>query len=75
MPVLLGYANLKVCLYSSLNILSIFSSEIKRVSNFFLNCSNRHMLQEVKLCRQLGCDGVVIGLLNTDGSIDVKERY
>ncbi len=30
------------------------------------------MLQDVKLCKQLGCDGVVIGLLNTDGSIDVK---
>lgn len=30
------------------------------------------MLKEVKLCRQLGCDGVVIGLLNSDGSIDKK---
>ncbi|MEI2739703.1 MAG: copper homeostasis protein CutC [Chitinophagaceae bacterium] len=29
------------------------------------------MLQDVKLCKQLGCDGVVIGLLNMDGSIDV----
>lgn len=29
------------------------------------------MLKDVKLCRQLGCDGVVIGLLNLDGSIDV----
>jgi copper homeostasis protein len=29
------------------------------------------MLQDVKLCKELGCDGVVIGLLNTDGSIDV----
>jgi copper homeostasis protein len=29
------------------------------------------MLKEVILCRQLGCDGVVIGLLNMDGSIDV----
>ncbi len=28
------------------------------------------MLQDVKMCRQLGCDGVVIGLLNKDGSID-----
>lgn len=28
------------------------------------------MLQDVKLCRQLGCDGVVIGLLQADGSID-----
>jgi copper homeostasis protein len=31
------------------------------------------MLQDVKTCRQVGCDGVVIGLLHTDGSID-KER-
>jgi copper homeostasis protein len=30
------------------------------------------MLQDVKLCKQLGCDGVVIGLLNKDGTIDVK---
>lgn len=28
------------------------------------------MLQDVKMCRQLGCDGIVIGLLNSDGSID-----
>lgn len=30
------------------------------------------MLQDVKLCKQTGCDGVVIGLLNADGSIDLK---
>lgn len=30
------------------------------------------MLQDVKLCKELGYDGVVIGLLNKDGSIDVK---
>jgi copper homeostasis protein len=29
------------------------------------------MVSEIRLCRQLGCDGVVIGLLNMDGSIDV----
>lgn len=29
------------------------------------------MHQDVLLCKQLGCDGVVIGLLNMDGSIDV----
>jgi len=29
------------------------------------------MVQEIKLCKQLGCDGVVIGLLNMDGSIDM----
>jgi len=30
------------------------------------------MLHDVKLCKQLGCDGVVIGMLNTDGTIDQK---
>ena len=30
------------------------------------------MLHDVKLCKQLGCDGVVIGLLNEDGTIDVR---
>lgn len=29
------------------------------------------MMQDVKLCKQLGCDGMVIGLLNMDGSINV----
>ena len=28
------------------------------------------MLHDVKLCKQLGCDGIVIGLLNNDGAID-----
>src|SRR5215471_4840110 len=29
------------------------------------------MLHDVKLCKQFGCDGIVIGLLNSDGAIDV----
>jgi copper homeostasis protein len=29
------------------------------------------MKNDVKLCKQLGCDGIVIGLLNMDGTIDV----
>ena len=29
------------------------------------------MLHDVKLCKQSGCDGVVIGLLNMDGTIDI----
>jgi copper homeostasis protein len=28
------------------------------------------MLQDVKLCKGLGCDGIVIGMLNMDGTID-----
>jgi len=30
------------------------------------------MMADVQLCKQLGCDGVVIGLLKNDGSIDIK---
>ncbi len=30
------------------------------------------MLHDVKLCKQSGCDGIVIGLLNKDGTIDMK---
>lgn len=30
------------------------------------------MMNDVKLCKQFDCDGIVIGLLNKDGSIDVK---
>jgi copper homeostasis protein len=36
------------------------------------NEENEIMLHDVKLCKQLGCDGIVIGLLNSDGTIDVK---
>ena len=31
----------------------------------------RIMLHDVKLCKELGCEGVVIGLLEKDGSIDL----
>lgn len=29
------------------------------------------MMNDIRLCKELGCDGVVIGLLNMDGSIDI----
>jgi copper homeostasis protein len=30
------------------------------------------MMNEVTLCKDLGCDGIVIGLLNKNGEIDIK---
>ena len=30
------------------------------------------MLNDAKLCKELSCDGIVIGLLNADGTIDIK---
>ena len=30
------------------------------------------MFEDVKLCKELGCDGVVIGLLTKQGSVDLK---
>jgi len=40
----------------------------------FLYTSDEYeiILHDVKLCKQLGCDGIVIGLLNADGTIDIK---
>ena len=40
----------------------------------FLYTENEYecMLHDLKLCKQLGCDGVVIGLLNADGTVDIK---
>lgn len=32
------------------------------------------MKTDVKLCKQLGCDGVVIGMLNADGTVDKKRN-
>lgn len=32
------------------------------------------MKTDVKLCKQLGCDGVVIGMLNADGMVDKKRN-
>jgi len=29
------------------------------------------MILDIKLCKQLGCDGIVTGLLNMDGTIDI----
>jgi copper homeostasis protein len=29
------------------------------------------MLKDVQLCKQLGCDGVVVGVLSSDGTIDI----
>lgn len=29
------------------------------------------MMHEVKLCKQVGCDGIVVGMLTTDGKIDL----
>lgn len=30
------------------------------------------MSRDVKICKELGCDGAVVGLLNADGTIDLK---
>ncbi len=30
------------------------------------------MMHDVKLCKEYGCDGIVIGLLDADGNIDIK---
>jgi copper homeostasis protein len=40
---------------------------------FYSNDEFESMKEDIKHCKQLGCDGVVFGLLNADGTVD-KER-
>jgi copper homeostasis protein len=42
-----------------------------RGGDFLYNADEFEMMKtDVKLCREIGCDGVVIGLLNADGTVD-----
>ncbi len=45
-----------------------------RGGDFFYTAAEFEVMKaDVKICKELGCDGVVIGILNTDGTVD-KER-
>lgn len=46
-----------------------------RGGDFFYSDNEYEIMKtDVKLCKQLGCDGVVIGILNADGTIDKKRN-
>ena len=61
---------IKLC-REKLNV-ALFPIIRPRGGDFFYTSEEYDIMQhDVKLCKQLGCDGVVIGLLNPDGSIDV----
>lgn len=65
-----SYGHIKRCRESfSVSIYPI----IRPRSGDFLYTKDEYeiMLQDVKLSKQLGCDGIVIGLLNMDGTIDI----
>lgn len=65
-----GYGTIKLC-REKLGV-ALFPIIRPRGGDFFYsNDEYEIMLSDVKLCKQLGCDGVVIGLLNPDGSIDI----
>ena len=39
---------------------------------FYSDAEFEVMKTDVKICKELGCDGVVIGILNADGTVDIK---
>jgi copper homeostasis protein len=39
---------------------------------FYSDAEFEVMRTDVKICKELGCDGVVIGILNADGTVDKK---
>ena len=44
-----------------------------RGGDFFYSDAEFDVMKvDVKLCKDLGCDGVVIGMLNADGTVDKK---
>ncbi|MGZ8550206.1 MAG: copper homeostasis protein CutC [Chitinophagaceae bacterium] len=66
-----SYGHIKQC-RESFNVL-IYPIIRPRGGDFLYNAEEFEiMLQDVKLCKHLGCDGVVIGLLHKDGTIDRK---
>lgn len=53
--------------------ISIYSMIRPRGGDFLYSDEEYHiMLNDIKMCKQLHCDGVVFGMLKKDGSIDVK---
>src|SRR5574339_36802 len=65
-----SYAHIKKC-RESFDI-ALFPIIRSRGGDFLYNKDEFEiMVNDVKICKQLGCDGVVIGLLNMDGTIDV----
>jgi copper homeostasis protein len=65
-----SYAHIKKC-REAFDIL-IYPIIRPRGGDFLYNKDEFEMMvNDIKLCKELGCDGVVIGLLNMDGTIDV----
>src|SRR5215212_10279200 len=65
-----SYGAIKLC-REKLSV-ALFPIIRPRGGDFFYTSEEYEIMQhDVQLCKQTGCDGVVIGLLNPDGSIDV----
>jgi len=66
-----SYGTIKKC-RESFNV-QLFPIIRSRSGDFLYNDEEFDIMQnEVKLCKEFGCDGVVIGLLDKDGSINLK---
>jgi copper homeostasis protein len=65
-----SYAHIKKCKESF--SIPIFPIIRPRGGDFLYNKDEFEIMKnDIKLCKELGCEGIVIGLLNMDGTIDV----
>jgi copper homeostasis protein len=65
-----SYAHIKKCKESF--SIPIFPIIRLRGGDFLYNKDEFEIMKnDIKLCKELGCEGIVIGLLNMDGTIDV----
>jgi copper homeostasis protein len=65
-----SYAHIKKCKESF--SLPIFPIIRPRGGDFLYNKDEYEIMKnDIRLCKELGCEGMVIGLLNMDGTIDM----
>lgn len=65
-----SYAHIKKC--KEAFSIPIFPIIRPRGGDFLYNKDEFEMMKnDIKLCKDLGCEGIVIGLLNMDGTIDI----
>lgn len=65
-----SYATIKQCVAMGLDVFVLVRS---RAGNFVYNDTDiENMAEDVRMCKQLGVAGIVVGFLRNDGSIDVE---
>ena len=62
-----------ICMAREVLEVDLFVLIRPRAGNFcYSNLEMEEIIQDIEFCKQVGCEGVVIGALNEDGNIDLE---